>query len=111
MVHHPGHHPSPRMRRLHGNVGHPGYDRRSARDGHLNPVRMSTTDNVSLVEHSDGAIQVEMRPQYFWVIVQPVAMSPRLSMKPLNKLVSGYGPHFQHRVYSPSLSIDSTKYL
>jgi len=105
MVHHPGHQPTAPMRRLDGNVGHPGYDRRSPRYGHLNPVGVSATDDVSFVEDSDRTIQIEMGPQYVWVIGQPVAMSPRLGPNPLNKLVSGYAPHFQHRDYSPSLWI------
>ena len=47
------------------------------------------TVRESLVRHRKQSFLAHL-----WVIVQPVAIGPRLRANPLNKLVSGYGPHF-----------------
>jgi hypothetical protein len=98
VMHHPAHHPATGMRRLHRDVGHTGYHCRTPGYGHFKPVRVSAANDFFLVEHGDRTIQIKVRPQHFRIIVQPVAMSPRLGMNPLNELVTGYVPHFEHRV-------------
>jgi hypothetical protein len=98
VMHHPGHHPATGMRRLHLDVGHTGYYRRTPGYGYFKAVRVSSADYFVLLEHGDRTIQVKVRPQYFRIIVQPVAMSSGLGMNPLNELVTGYVPHFEHRI-------------
>jgi hypothetical protein len=93
MPHHHGHDSLPRVRGLYRNVGHPCYNRGCSGYGHLDFVRVSAADDIPLVENNDGTVQVEMRSQDLWIIVEPVAMGPRLSTNPLHKLVRGYGPH------------------
>ena len=100
-AHHPGHHALPPVGGLDRDVGHAGDKRRTAGQGHFHPVGMSAADNVSTLEHGDGAVEVESRTQLLRVMGQPVAVGPGLSPQPRLELLGGYRPHFLHGNFTP----------
>ena len=101
-AHHPRHHALPRVCRLDRHVGHPGHRRRAAGDGHFQPVGLAAADDIAPLEHRQGARQIEVWAQFFRLMVQAVAVGPRLGPEPRLELIRCYGPEFLHRLDSPA---------
>ena len=64
--------------------------RSASRYRHRQQVRVASANDLPVLEHGDGPPQVEAGPQMLRVVVQAVAMGPRLRAHPEFELVGGY---------------------
>ena len=107
--HHAGHDAAAGMGGLDLDVGHTGDGGDAAGHGHLEQVGVGAADYLTVLDDSDGAVEVEMGAQFLRVVVETVPVGPRFGAHPPLELVGGDVPQFQHSSYDSRIKVNETR--